>query len=52
VKYCGVHTAGTFYPEGSLTTRSGGLWHATTDMQDTPGANGSAWVLVVKRGQA
>ena len=52
VKYCGVHTEGTFYPAGSLATRSGGLWHATTDTQDTPGADGSAWVLIVKRGQA
>ncbi len=48
-------TGGTVYPEGSLTTRQGGLWHATKDTKDTkdtPGGDGSAWLLVVKRSQA
>jgi len=45
-------TGGTVYPEGSLTTRQGGLWHAMKDTKDTPGGDGSAWLLVVKRGQA
>ena len=45
-------TGGTVYPEGSLTTRQGGLWHAMKDTKDTPGGDGSAWLLVVKRSQA
>jgi hypothetical protein len=50
-KYCGVYQAGADYLAGSLVTRSGGLWLATIDTHDTPGA-GSAWRLIVKEGAA
>lgn len=52
VKYCGVYQDGQGYPEGSLVTRSGSLWCATTTTADTPGEGKSDWVLVVKRGGA
>jgi hypothetical protein len=52
VKYCGTHVEGTLYREASLTTRQGSLWVATADSTSTPGTPGSAWRLIVKRGDA
>jgi len=52
VKYLGVHEAGRSYATGSLCTRSGSLWCATTDTSDTPGDGATAWVLIVKKGHA
>ena len=52
VKYCGTFEESTGYPEGSMTTRSGGLWVATRATTATPGTDESGWLLVVKKGQA
>jgi hypothetical protein len=51
-KWAGVHVEGVPYAEASLVTRAGSLWVATTATRTTPGAPGSDWVLIVKRGQA
>ena len=51
VKYCGTFTPGR-YVEGSLVTRGGSLWCATKDTDDVPGEGATAWVLIVKRGNA
>lgn len=45
-KWCGVWVA-KGYQEGSLVTRDGSLWLATTDTSDRPG-DGGAWRLIVK----
>jgi hypothetical protein len=49
-KWAGVHVEGCRYSEASLVTRQGSLWAATKATTTTPGAPGSDWVLIVKRG--
>jgi hypothetical protein len=51
-KWAGVHIEGCQYSEASLCTRQGSLWAATKATTTTPGAPGSDWVLIVKRGTA
>ena len=50
-QYCGIHEAGRLYAEGSLVTRSGGLWIATWATGQTPGGPDSGWKLIVKSGR-
>jgi hypothetical protein len=47
--YKGVWRTGSTYVRGSLATHQGGLWFATKDTEDRPGAS-SHWVLAVKSG--
>ena len=52
VKYAGIYNPHTRYSEGQLVTRSGGLWLAVRDsISETPGSS-TAFLLVVKRGDA
>ena len=50
--YAGAHKEGTAYASGSLVTRSGSLWLATAQTDETPGQGATSWRLVVKRGDA
>jgi hypothetical protein len=52
LKWQGVHAPGRHYQEGSLTTKAGSLWIATSPTTSTPGEAGSAWRLIVKRGES
>lgn len=51
VKYAGVWRSGA-YCEGSIVTKSGGLWYATRTTGLTPGVPDSGWTLIVKSGGA
>jgi hypothetical protein len=50
--YAGAHKEGTAYAAGSLVTRSGSLWLATAQTDETPGQGATSWRLIVKRGEA
>jgi hypothetical protein len=47
----GVWQPGTAYPEGALATHKGGLWVATHETRERPGAGKTSWVLVCKSGR-
>lgn len=48
--YRGVFRDGTEYPEGSVVTHQGSLWHANQETKSTPG-RGGGWQMCVKRGR-
>ena len=50
--YAGVYEAGKSYRQGSMVSRSGGLWLAVEPTDRTPGAGLSGWKLIVKSGAA
>jgi hypothetical protein len=52
LKYCGAWRSDTSYSEGSLTTKSGGMWYAEACTDKMPGTVNSGWRLVVKSGGA
>lgn len=52
LRYGGVYESGVTYREGTLVTRSGGLWLALKDTSRQPGTAPDDWRLVVKSGGA
>ena len=52
LKYAGPFRTGDVYAEGALVTHQGSLWLAESPTTYAPGAAGSGWRLVVKRGEA
>jgi hypothetical protein len=52
VSYGGVFDLTKAYTAGTLCTRSGSLWCATRDSIGEAPGNSTAWVLIVKRGNA
>ena len=52
LKYCGIFQTGKAYSEAQLVTHQGGLWLAESPTTYAPGADGSGWKLIVKRGEA
>jgi hypothetical protein len=50
VVYRGIWREGA-YQQGDAVTRDGSTWIAKADTTDTPGADGTAWQLAVKKGR-
>ena len=51
-EWVGVWTAGKSYPKNAIVTHDGSAWVATRDHPHLkPGAEGSGWRLIVKRGR-
>ncbi len=49
--YKGVHQAGASYLEGDVVTRTGCLWAAKTDTDETPGDGATNWQMAAKKGR-
>ena len=45
-RWAGVHESGRRYQQGELTTRSGNIWIATRDTDETPGFAPEHWTLI------